>query len=382
MKTLRAFLSPALALALVWGWGCAIPHTMHEVAPVGSCPGTAALGSAGNAAGDPALRWFRSEDERDQRLGSAWCETVGRPVIDLAPDANLPGWTPGGALAVVTWNVNIGGVDMLRFLDEQMHLRCRESGAEPRQGFVPFVLLLQEVYRKSDDLPFVEATDRVPWVIVPDEHPGEEMDVEELARRCGLALVYVPSARNGPDTGKRPGEDKGNAILATVPLFDPIAIDLPHEGGRKVAVAATVRSSQGSPVRVVSLHLDVASTLVRTLLTGNQTRLRQGSGIIGALETLDREGPEDAATVVGGDFNTWAENEAVLRHMRAAFPDSPAWDGLPTRGGFPTDHIFFRRAGPGAVEAGRYRRVEDAFHSDHQARILFLRNPVPNPGVH
>ena len=369
------------AVGALWGWGCAIPHSMYEVAPAGSCPGTAAVAPGESDAGAPTLRWFRSEEARDQSLGSAWCETVGEPVVELAVDAGLPPWPQEAPLAVVGWNIAIGGGDVLRFLDEHLHLKCLESGPEAGEGFGPFVLLLQEVYRRSDDLPFVEDSELIPWVIQPDEESGEDLDIEELARRCGLSLVYVPSARNGPDTGERPGEDKGNAILASVPLSEPVAIDLPHEGGRKTAVAATVRSPEGRSVRVVTLHLDVASTLVRTLLTGNQTRVRQGSGVISALEILDRSAPADAATVVAGDFNTWAGKESILQHMRVAFPDSPPWDGQPTRGPFTTDHIFLRRAGPEAVEVERYDRIEDAFHSDHQARILLLRSPIPDPPV-
>jgi len=369
------------AVVALWGWGCAIPHTMYEVAPAGQCPGTAAVGAGDSGAGASTLRWFRSEEARDRRLGSAWCETVGEPAIELAVDAGLPAWPQDAPLTVVGWNIAIGGADMLRFLDERMQLRCLESGPEVQEGFVPFVLLLQEVYRKSDELPFVESSENIPWVIQPEERTFEDLDVEELARRCGLSLVYVPSARNGPDTDERPGEDKGNAILASVPLLEPVAIDLPHEGGRKVAVAATVRSPDGRSVRLVTLHLDVASTLVRTLLTGNQTRVRQGSGIISALEILDRGAPADAATVVGGDFNTWAGNESILQHMRVAFPDSPPWDGQPTRGPFTTDHIFFRRAGSEAMEVQRYDRIEDAFHSDHQARVLVLRSPSSDPGA-
>jgi hypothetical protein len=47
----------------------------------------------------------------------------------------------------------------------------------------------------------------------------------------------VPSARNGPQTIAAEREDKGNAILSTLSLKDLIAIELPFEAGRKVAVA-------------------------------------------------------------------------------------------------------------------------------------------------
>jgi hypothetical protein len=316
---------------------------------------------------------------------------VGEPVLLLEPEGDFPDWTAAGGLEIASWNAQINGGDLYGFMAGEFGLDC--SGPRPvlEEGRPPFVLLLQEAWRYSDELPFTERSRIVPWTI-DEETAGDwdraaprpvlegEHDIVETARSCGLSLVYVPSARNGPDTGARPREDKGNAILSSVPLSTPIALDLPLEGGRKVAVAATVRAPGEGRVRVVSSHLDVASTLVRGLLSGNQTRARQTKGLIDGLARAERDGPLTDAVVVGGDFNVWVSNETSIKLMREAFPQSPAWDGLPTRGSFPPDHMFFRlRRGSTAFALEEYERIGELYGSDHHARRGTLRYSVPEP---
>ena len=364
----------SLSLVALLG-ACAMPHEMQQTSPGSTfCLGRGQPRTVDGAVEVEQLRWYRSADARDQTLGAQWCATVGSPVIRLTPAASFPAWTAPGQLDVATWNMQIGGGDLFRFLETELGLDCADSGPTFDSRARPFVVLLQEVYRFSADLPVVESSESIPLTI--DHHgerPGEEPDIVEVAQRCGLSFVYVPSARNGPDSGTRPHEDKGNAILATLPLTDPLALDLPYEGGRKVAVAATVRAPDGAALRVVSAHLDVASTLFRTLISGNQTRARQVSGLIDSLDRAQRDGLRVAATVVGGDLNTWAGNETTVKLMRRHFPESPAWDGLGTRGSFPPDHMFFRRGAgvPLAIEG--YRRIENAYHSDHNGRRLTVR---------
>jgi len=122
----------------------------------------------------------------------------------------------------------------------------------------------------------------------------------------------------------------------------------------------------------VSAHLDVASTLVRTVFSGYQTRVRQAMGLVEGLAMAEQDGLAADATLVGADMNTWAGNESTLTRMWRAFPDSPEWDGLGTRGGFPTDHIFFREGQGTPFEVQAYGRVEESYSSDHHARRLIL----------
>ncbi len=274
------------------------------------------------------------------------------------------------SLAVLTWNVYVGGGDLVAFLAEELGFAC--GAPERRDSVLPFhfVLLLQEVHRVSSRLPVVGPGRTIPWRIEPTPPSGDRVDITEVAERCGLALVYVPSVRNGPTEAARSREDKGNAILSTLAVTELAAIELPFEADRKVAVAATISGPGGDRLRVTSVHLDLASTLARTLRTGNATRLRQGLGLTEALDAM-----ESLPTVVGGDFNTWSAHESVMRRLAIEFPDSPAWDGQTTRGPFPTDHMLFRTSPGSAIQLveGSYRKISERYGSDHAARILWLR---------
>lgn len=352
--------------------GCAVSHPMYDAGIDVGCRDQQSATTVGSPNGEAGhgLTWIRSGERRDKALGSAWCETVGSAVITLVP--GYP-YSPlsDDTLAVGSWNTRVGGADFFEFLDSEFGLTCGDSGPTGGDTVAPFVLMLQEVYRRSGLLPRVGKSTVIPWTVDPEERPAEELDIVELADRCGLSLVYVPSSRNGPDTGARPSEDKGNAILSTLPLAAPIAIDLPFEAGRRVAVAAEIPISEGRTVRVVSVHLDVLPPLIRTLLTGNQTRARQAGGLIDALDLLDARLPGVAATLVGADLNTWTADETAILLMRRAFAQSPLWDGQNTRGPFPTDHMFFRSSEGGPQLSG-YRLTDRAYMSDHKARIARL----------
>lgn len=351
---------------------CAVSPAMERARPVEShCPEERLRRDQVTPADTARLRWYRAEEERDVRLSGAWCSTVGPPVVDVAPSGDFPEWRAGTDLDVVAWNTAVGAGDLLSFLDVELGLDCSRSRPVMRAGARPFVLLLQEVWRRSDALPRVEGGDSIPWTLGPDLPEGS-LDIVGTAERCGLALVYVPSSRNGPDDDRRPMEDRGNAILTTLPFNAPIAFDLPHEGGRKVAVAITASSPDGERVRFVSTHFDVASTLLRTLISGNQTRARQALGLADGIAEAEDDGPLTQVVVVGGDFNTWAANESALQIMRREFPESPAWDGLGTRGAFPADHVFFRRRAYTQFELEGYARIDDTYGSDHNARRVTL----------
>lgn len=385
-----------LSVAIVFA-ACAVSYEMERALPVSAqCVSSARAADAADTAGAAAragadrggaeagrpgvaegFRWYRAAEERDRELAARWCATVGAPVVVLEPHPDVPAWIRGGGVEVVSWNTYLGGGDLELFLQNELGLTCTATGPVFSSGARPFVLMAQEVFRRSSDLPTVENSSVVPWMMGPEGVTSADPDVIELAARCGLSLVYVPSARNGPDTGPRPGEDKGNAILSTLPLRDPIALDLPLEAGRKVAVAASVRAPGGETVRMVSVHLDVASTFVRTLLTGNQTRARQAAGLIDGLAEAEADGPGVDATLVGSDLNTWAVEERALRLMALAFPQSPDPDRFGTRGSLPMDHLHFRHdPGVGLALVG-YARVEETYGSDHRGRRATLRHEAP-----
>ena len=364
--------------------GCATSHAMQQRFDDGSCSAryialTSESHSDGAAPNLPIpnlLIWSGPAETRDIDKNDAWCQTVEPPVLQALPRLRLEDGNRIDSVAILTWNTKVGGGDLITLLADEMRFVCDPDEPEDREPLFHFVILLQEVYRASSRLPEVRAGPNIPWRIEPDPPPGGRRDIPDVAEQCGLALFYVPSARNGPDEPGRLPEDKGNAILSTLPLADLAAIELPFESGRKVAVVATIPGPSGEPIRVVSVHLDVASTLTRTLISGNATRLRQALGFALALESMD-----NLATVVGGDFNTWSADESALKRLAIYFPDSPPWDGRPTRGPFPPDHILYRTVQGSRIDLveGSYRRFDETYGSDHAARIVWLRGQDTGP---
>jgi endonuclease/exonuclease/phosphatase family metal-dependent hydrolase len=175
-------------------------------------------------------------------------------------------------------------------------------------------------------------------------------------------------------------EDKGNAVLSTLPLRRLVAIELPFEAGRKVAVGATVFLTPTDSLQLVSVHLDVASTLARAVSTGNSWRLRQGLGFVEGLQLADSVG-STIATLAAGDFNTWSGDETVIRHMYDYFPESPPQGSRRTRGSFPTDYLFFRQAGTTVVLLDGPEILEERYHSDHLPLVATVGAAgLPSPG--
>jgi endonuclease/exonuclease/phosphatase family metal-dependent hydrolase len=334
----------------------------------------AAQGTAdAEGVGDASVRWYSPGSADMQHKLERWCATVGPAVIDPAPARELARAATDAPLTVMSWNAAVGGGDLLEFLARELDLDCSDGAPRPGPGFSHFALLLQEAHRVSGEVPVPAPNAPFPKQIDPAERPGPMLDVTEVAARCGLALVYIPSARNGQRAQGERREDKGNAILASLPLSDFIAIELPLEASRKVAVAASLELPGGGRLRVVDVHFDVSAGLARMLVSGNSWRLEQATAVIEAIELADgaagsaETGALSVATLVAGDFNVWSKDNSALKLFRREYPESPAWTGRQTRGAFPPDHLFFKQATDGRVQLapGSFRRIEDRYYSDH-----------------
>ena len=261
----------------------------------------------------------------------------------------------------MSWNIGLGLGNVPALIAE---LRAREPDA-------PIVLLLQEAFRKGPEVPpSVPRSARFASRLGSDEHSPAREEIEVTADRGGFDLYYVPSMRNGEPS--RSDEDRGNAILSSVPLSGYDAIELPFERQRRVAVAATISgtSRHGEPwhLRVVSAHLDNLVGPKRAWFAAAElARLRQVRGL------LQYVGAEDFV-VLGGDFNTWAGFDERAYHEAAkAFPDTKAVDRRPTfKGHLRLDHLFFR------LDDGwrsTFRRADSSYGSDHFPLIATIALP-------
>ena len=189
-----------------------------------------------------------------------------------------------------------------------------------------------------------------------------------LARRLGLGAFYLPSMRNGSETGER-AEDRGNAILSTLPLSDLAGIELPYGRQRRVAVAATVNGldAEGEPwrLRVVSAHLDASTGPGRLWLMSGRVRERQAKHLGAALDG-------NVPTVLGSDLNTWAggTREGAYGVLRGHFPQTAPSDRATFRFGLTLDYLFLRLP---AAWRGASRTLSDDFGSDHRPLIGWIR---------
>lgn len=360
-------LSALVALALA---GCIGPHATSNDLRDRRC------GAVRDSAAQ-ALEWFAPADGGDRQNLEAWCAGVGPVIVDTLPEQAARASFVGDSLRVLVWNVSAGGGDLVGFLEAEAGVRCRATAAAP-----PFILLAQEAYRRSFEVPSAERGTLVSAAAAEDERSTPRIDVRQVAEQCGLALIYVPAVRNGGETYEDGREDRGNAILANVPLHDPIAIELPAEDSRRLALAATVRSPAGDSARVVSFHFTLLPKLWRNLTTGNAARVRHALGLLDALTAIEAQRGAAISTIAAGDANTWSTNDAALRRLREAFPDSPPPLAGGTRGPFPADHLFFRSpAGAGgALLPGTWRRLPSHYHSDHfgvAVTLAFVRGPTP-----
>lgn len=337
------------------------------------------------------IEWHHIDDARDRQFQNAWCVGVGPAVVWDAPlpvgeelvDAEPATRTSAGdatpptagirtsaepvldSLLVVAYNAHIGEGDLVRLVGDIRQGRL--TGAPVTH----FVLLLQEVHREGLGVP--------PDDELPEGTPSgsrtpnpERVDIIEWAQALALNLFYAPSMRNG--IGFETPEDRGNAILSTLPLKEPKALELPAGIQRRVTLVANVRgrTSAGSAwtLGVSTAHLDNAA-LTSPLASLGSARARQASGLV---RMLPVEGP----LVVGGDFNTWFQQteERAYRIMRDDFPYPLTPQSSPTAqrlgAGRIIDWMFFRGPRGWSFDDARAPRM---YGSDHYPVYGWVRIP-------
>jgi endonuclease/exonuclease/phosphatase family metal-dependent hydrolase len=280
----------------------------------------------------------------DRRALDRWCRGVG-PAVYLNASGGI---ASPGPIAVVSWNVNVGAGDLRALVAD---LRSgRLTGGRPVSHFV---LLLQEALRRGAAVPPLGGDQAGARRLVRGPAP---IDIVSFARDAGLSLYYVPSMRNGFDAAGG-AEDRGNAIVSTLPLTELRALELPFERQRRVAILARIGGAEAAGgLTVASVHLDPFVSARRLWVVGAAAaRGRQARALTAVL-------PATAPLVVGGDFNTWSgtREPALLEMQRVTAPVSPSTK--PTFGNRVLDHLFFRTP---AAWSARSERADRAYGSDH-----------------
>jgi endonuclease/exonuclease/phosphatase family metal-dependent hydrolase len=364
MFSLRAILPVLVAAAALPPAGCG-PRAVEGTAPPRECPLPVQGGE---------IRWYRPESAEEREEQRRWCAGAGPPVI-RAPARPVPP-APLDSLAILCWNTHVGG-GAVEYLIRQLRTGVLTTGRPVEH----FVVLLQETYRAGAGVPREPPPGtRYAGEIFPEPELGERVDVVEIGRRHGLYVYYVPSMRNGE--GLDPPEDRGNAILSTLPPQALTAWDLPIRIERRVTIGAAFAgiTPAGEPWRVffTNLHLDLR-TNVRFIVRSFSGVRRYQIGFV--LDNL----PGDGAAVLAGDFNTWfgEKKEPAILRARERFPLP---ERIPSHGTLEfgpvlerqTDYMFFRL--PEHWTAG-YGRIDDTYGSDHYPLLGWIRFGPPPGGV-
>jgi len=310
-------------------------------------------------------RWLRPGGQRAEL--DRWREAVG-PAETWAAVAGPTAPAAIDAFHVVVWNAHVGSGSIERLVAD-----LRRGALTHGVPVEHFVLLLQEVHRGGNSVPAtLPPGSRSAQSIRPTASPGGRLGIVEVARRTALHLFYVPSMRNGRSFADP--EDRGNAILATFPLASLVALELPVERERRVAISADIAgtTTAGTPwrIRLVNLHLDARSSWRSVHHSFGAGRVRQMRWLLDAL------GDSDAYTVLGGDFNSWAggADEPALRmpqewgFVRGTPLRESTWSlrwflGI-------LDHVFYRLPSSAAVQT---REIEAAYGSDHRPLLGSVR---------
>jgi endonuclease/exonuclease/phosphatase family metal-dependent hydrolase len=303
------------------------------------------------ARGGNQVRWLRAWSDDEQPAVDRWCAAVGPPVrIDGRRDQAA--FT--GPFALVTWNTHVGAGNLDHLVAD---LRSgRLSGGVP---IAQFVLLLQEAYRAGSDVPTHGLAHAFLWASAqqPPRLAGTRDDIAAGARRLGLHAIYIPSMRNGAPLATN--EDRGNAILSTVPLAEVTAIELPLERQRRVTIETTVpvRASNGQLVTLTLVDAHFTNMVMHHLWVLSESgRMRQARALAATL-------PKSGALAIGGDFNAWfGFRDAAYRELAAVAGPSPEQDRRATFGPLRLDHLLFRLPEGWKTTV---RRGEQRYGSDH-----------------
>ena len=293
------------------------------------------------------LVWLPNPVSSDIPELARWSRAVGEPVVLQTPGRAVP---DAESLVIVTWNVHGTHGRLLDFVAQL------KGGLLTGRRVEHFVLLVQEAVRVRRGAPpaFEDGMKKASRI---DGTDPALPDIVESAEALGLSLLYAPSMRNGEER-----EDRGNAILSTLPLDEVYAFELPYRRQRRVGVAATVSVTDAGvtrPLRVVNVHLDTTDGRDRLYMLGNPrpAQARATLDYIKAIET------PSAIAVIGGDLNTFLPFEDAADHMRRDWSlNQGVEDPSRTRGLVRLDYLFFR------IEAelcGDTSRARATFGSDH-----------------
>lgn len=326
---------------------------------------------------DQVIVWKNQASDDDYENLLSWCQAVGIPVF-IRPSHTGKKLTID-KLTLVSWNVHVGSGDLDQFINDLQKGQLTDGNPVDH-----FVMLVQEAYRQDSSVPVnIPTYAKVGNSIHVTTPRGSRVDIITIARKYGLGLFYVPSMRNGRQEDNNVPEDRGNAILSTIPISHPIAVELPLERQRRTAIAANLEDVTKTNIswtfQLINVHLENRTSGLMFFRGFSIARLNQVSALLKIL-------PEEKIAVMAGDFNTWFREtrEPSIKHVENFFNRlgiASKCDSLQIpRKRYPffpdrlVDYLFFRIPENWCIE--KYY-VNDYYGSDHYpliTKISFLDN--------
>jgi len=296
-----------------------------------------------------SLQWFAPDDARERARLDAWCAGVGDAAYSIIGGPGRSVSAGMSDVVFVSWNVHVGSGDIRSFVDD-LKAGLHTGG----RRFPHYVLLLQEALR-TDGVPAFGGASGAKRI--GPHAPAPPSDIVRVSTELGTSLIYVPSMRNG-NSAADPPEDRGNAILSTLPLSEPIAVELPGERQRRVVIVAKAAS-----VSVAVVHLDALGGAQRLRIFWTpwmrDMQARSTASIL-----------PDGPLVVGADLNTWhGRDELAPRFLGRLFRATPLAIDRQGLGLRILDYMFFRAA---PDQRARYRQVEHRYGSDHRPLVGWI----------
>lgn len=356
-----------------------IPHFLIATLAISACTATSlavarpAINPAPSndsncaARADAAGIEFQISDESDARELTRWCRAVGGPVYVPTPAVATPAPTID-QLVFVSWNAHLAEGQL-----DELIAKLRAGDLTDGKAVTHFVLLVQELYRSGDEVPEFDARERSAFAI--RARNPKVPDIDDHAATLGLSIFYAPSMRNGPELR----EDRGNAIISTEPLLDPIALELPLARQRRVTLGAAINVQTADGVKrleLVDAHLEPLSS-PKTLWVFKNPRAAQARAILDLLDHpryTDRS--QTFGVIVGGDFNTVRDgaHERAIRLLRQWSTGLASEDPRDTHLMGRLDYLFFNM--PKGWNAWT-RRLNERFGSDHYPVVgeLIISDP-------
>ena len=291
------------------------------------------------------VQWLGPENARERTRLDAWCAGVGTATVRSAPN-QITGAVELTDIVFVSWNVHVGNGDIRSFVAD-LRAGLHTGG----RRFPHYVLLLQEAVRITDVPVFGAGASGATRIAA--RNTALPIDIAGISSDLGTSLIYVPSMRNGGATD--PASDRGSAMLSTLPLSEPVAVELPGERQRRVVIIA-----KAGPVSVAVVHLDALGGTRRLRIFWTPwMRDVQTRSTMSALP----EGP----LVVGADLNTWhGRDESAVRQLEKLFRATPMSIDRHGLGLRVLDYMFFRAPQP---LRSRYRQLEGRYGSDHRPLV-------------